>query len=52
MSFLSFIGCSIDRHEPSRRNVEWDGRNYVGQCRHCGAPIMRMERRKWRKRDD
>ena len=52
MSFISFVGCSMDRHEPLRRAVAWDGRQYTGTCRHCGAPIVRIAHRKWRKRED
>ncbi|OBV11002.1 hypothetical protein I603_1410 [Erythrobacter dokdonensis DSW-74] len=52
MSFISFIGCTTDRHEPLRRDVTWDGKRYVGACRHCGAPIVRIARRNWRKRED
>lgn len=51
MSFLSFIGCNFDRHQPSRREVTWDGQHYVGHCRHCGAPILRESHRKWRRRE-
>ncbi|GIX21103.1 hypothetical protein [Erythrobacter cryptus] len=50
MSFLSFLGCAINRHRPVRREVEWDGRTYFGRCRHCGAPIARHGRRDWRRR--
>jgi hypothetical protein len=49
MSFMSFIGCSMDRHEPVRRDVKWDGLQYVGHCRHCHEPILRVAHQKWRK---
>ncbi|MFN4241272.1 MAG: hypothetical protein ACK4E5_11605 [Erythrobacter cryptus] len=52
MSFLSFVGCAINRHRPVRRAVEWDGRAYIGRCRHCGAPIARHGRRDWRRRPE
>lgn len=50
MSVFSPIGCFLNRHQPRRRDVEWDGRTYIGQCRHCGALIERHGRRDWRKR--
>jgi hypothetical protein len=50
MSVFSMIGCLFNRHKPLRRDVEWDGRAYVGTCRNCGAPIQRHGKRKWRKR--
>jgi len=50
MSVISKIGCLFNRHEPSRRDVTWDGRAYVGQCRHCGTPIRRHGKRNWRRR--
>jgi hypothetical protein len=40
----------INRHQPLRRDVQWDGRQYVGKCRHCGKPIRRKGKRQWRKR--
>ncbi|NCP14475.1 MAG: hypothetical protein GW858_09970 [Sphingomonadales bacterium] len=51
MSIFSIIGCALNLHQPNRRDVKWDGRAYVGRCRHCDAPIERLSRRKWRKRD-
>jgi hypothetical protein len=51
MSFISLIGCAVDRHRPIRRKVAWDGKHYVGHCRHCGAEIIRVAHHKWRKRD-
>jgi hypothetical protein len=50
MSLFSFLGCMINRHSPLRREVEWNGRAYVGACRYCGTPIERHGRRNWRKR--
>jgi len=50
MSVISFVGCLLNHHEPLRRNVTWSGRAYIGECRHCGAPIKRHGRRNWRKR--
>lgn len=51
MSVFAFVGCLMNFHRPLRRDVEWDGRTYVGVCRHCGTPIERRSRRNWRKRD-
>ncbi|NQX93431.1 MAG: hypothetical protein HRT64_00625 [Erythrobacter sp.] len=45
-----FINCMIGRHEPKRRYVRFDGRDYVGECRHCGKPIQRIAHREWRAR--
>lgn len=50
MALLSFIWCQTNRHDPLRRDVKWDGRGYVGTCRHCGAPIYRHKHHDWRKR--
>jgi hypothetical protein len=52
MSLFSFIGCLADKHQPVRREVDWDGRYYVGTCRHCGASIRRYAHHDWRKRED
>jgi hypothetical protein len=52
MSFISIFGCTMDRHAPVRRDVAWDGKHYAGNCRHCGAPIIRIGHRKWRRRED
>lgn len=51
MSFLSPISCMMGRHDPRRRDVEWDGRDFVGKCRHCGKPIVRVTHRTWRERE-
>jgi hypothetical protein len=52
MSFMSFIGCAMDKHQPLRRDVKWDGKHYVGHCRHCHDPIVRIAHHKWRKREE
>lgn len=52
MSFMSFIGCSMDRHEPVRSDVKWGGLTYVSHCKHCHEPIERLAHRKWRKRPE
>ena len=49
MSVFSFVGCFANSHAPLRRDVSWDGRSFVGHCRHCGAPILRISHRNWRK---
>jgi len=51
MSVFSFVACLFNQHDPVRRDVTWNGRVYVGHCRHCGAPIERQRRRSWRKQD-
>lgn len=48
MSLLSPVTCILGRHSPKRREVQWDGRNYVGKCKHCGKPIERVSHRNWR----
>ncbi|WDA42557.1 hypothetical protein [Erythrobacter sp. BLCC-B19] len=50
MSLLSSIACGLNQHQPLRRDVTWNGRAYVGNCRHCGVPIERHGHRNWRKR--
>jgi len=50
MSVISPIACLMGRHEPLRRNVEWDGLHYVGNCRHCGKEIVRLSHRNWREK--
>jgi len=48
MSFLSPITCLLGRHDPLRRYVKWNGRAYVGECRHCRTPIERIAPKQWR----
>ena len=52
MAFLSPITCLLGRHEPLRRYVKWNGRKYVGKCRHCRTPIERVSHKQWRERED
>lgn len=52
MSLFSSILCSLNRHDPLRRNVRWDGDHYRGQCRHCGTNVVRVARKTWRKAED
>jgi len=49
MSLLSKLKCILGWHEPLRRDVKWDGKQYRGTCRHCGTEIVRMARKTWRK---
>ena len=51
MSFLTSIACLSGRHEPVRRKVVWNGRQFIGQCRHCDRPIERLAHRSWRERE-
>jgi hypothetical protein len=41
--------CWFDRHAPDRDAVEWDGYDYVGNCRHCRTTIRRRGRKDWKK---
>ena len=50
MSVISPLNCRLGRHEPIRRKVHWDGRNYTGNCKHCGKEIERVAHRNWRQR--
>lgn len=50
MSVFSALACALNYHAPVRRHVTWDGRNYVGNCRHCRHPIERQSHRIWHKR--
>lgn len=49
MPVLGLVGCLLNRHDPDRREVKWNGHDYVGHCRHCHSPIIRVSRRKWRR---
>ena len=31
--------CVLNRHQPVRRKVLWDGSNYVGHCSFCSAAL-------------
>ncbi len=46
---LSIPLCLFNRHRPKHGSVTWDGRGYVGTCRHCGGNIIRQRRRLWRR---
>lgn len=43
------LGCMVNRHDPDRKEVTWNGHDYVGECRHCGVTITRVSRRNWRR---
>ncbi|QFT76630.1 hypothetical protein [Erythrobacter sp. THAF29] len=48
MSILSLANCLIGHHKPIRSNVHWKGKRLVGECRHCGAAIHRVDHGDWR----
>jgi hypothetical protein len=52
MSLVSSIKCKLGWHDPKRREVEWDGKQYRGECRHCGVPVVRVARKVWREAKD
>jgi hypothetical protein len=41
--------CWFNRHAPKRDRVKWDGLNFIGHCRHCGAHIRRHPHGGWAK---
>jgi hypothetical protein len=41
--------CVVNRHQPVRQDVTWDGLHYVGNCSFCGRSIRRKSRRNWRR---
>jgi hypothetical protein len=49
MSVFGRAACLLNRHEPDRRRVNWDGWHYVGQCRGCGIAIEREAPKLWRR---
>jgi hypothetical protein len=49
MSLFFKLLCVFGWHNPRRRDVQWDGLHYRGECRHCGAEIVRISRKTWRK---
>ncbi|MCW1382009.1 hypothetical protein OLX02_04165 [Novosphingobium sp. KCTC 2891] len=40
--------CLFNRHRPRRDRIEWDGFNYISDCRHCEATVRRQPRGGWR----
>lgn len=43
--------CFMNRHEPDFDLVRRTMTGYVGTCRHCHAPVTRVGRHQWVKRD-
>lgn len=41
------VGCYLNRHEPHRRQANWNGETYVSRCEHCAKPIRRVSHGKW-----
>jgi hypothetical protein len=41
--------CLLNRHQVDRSRVRWDGRSFVGTCRHCGARVRRKEHKLWQR---
>ena len=39
--------CFINRHQPDRKRVQWDGLHYQGTCHVCQRPIIRLRRGVW-----
>ena len=39
--------CFINRHQPDRKRVQWDGLHYQGICHRCHRPIIRLRRGTW-----
>jgi len=37
----------MNRHEPDRRNAQWDGAHFASRCNHCDRPIVRIRHGKW-----
>ena len=42
--------CWFNRHDPDLDLVRRDMLDFVGHCRHCGAPIRRNAQRVWTRR--
>ncbi|VWX53467.1 conserved hypothetical protein [Novosphingobium sp. 9U] len=45
---LKRILCLFNKHTPKRSTTQWDGVNYVGDCRHCRRRIRRFSRGNWK----
>lgn len=41
--------CLINRHQPVRDEVHWDGWGYRSTCRSCGKLVERESKGLWRK---
>ncbi|MCB2067630.1 MAG: hypothetical protein KDE15_13440 [Erythrobacter sp.] len=48
---LARLLCRFNRHQPPGKRAEWNGEAYVSHCRHCGQPIVRLARGRWRLSD-
>ncbi len=46
--YLNPFGCLINRHQPRRESVHWNGFHYVSHCKDCGKPILRKPKGGWR----
>jgi hypothetical protein len=46
---MQLFRCALGSHKPVREDVDWDGRNYVSNCRGCGRRIRRSSYSDWRK---
>jgi hypothetical protein len=44
---LPALRCLFNRHVPRRSAAKWDGLDFVGTCRHCGARIRRKAHKTW-----
>ncbi len=44
---LGRLLCLLDRHNPDRNRVRWDGFSYSGHCVRCEATIRRLRQRRW-----
>lgn len=47
---LARLACLLNRHRPQRDKVRREHLTYTGQCRHCGAPIVRLRHKLWVRR--
>jgi hypothetical protein len=47
-TMLTRILCLFDKHSPKRSSTDWDGVNYIGNCRRCGHRIRRISKGKWK----
>lgn len=48
-SHLGLPLCLFNRHSPVKGHAKWDGKYYVGKCRHCDAAIFRKDKGVWKK---
>jgi len=46
---LARLSCMINRHRPTRGQVQWEGTCYLATCRHCSKKIVRHKGTPWRK---